>query len=362
MFHFGAVYDTIRAIFMKQLTQRQLKIMNFVEERKRVSNREIVDLLKDIARITVVRDLNFLLREGFILKRGKGRSVYYEPRTKNPALKYIDADIYFQKGPDERTIVFERFNFDIFDMFRDILSEEETKELEELNLKYRKRVASLPAAALKKELERLTVEFSWKSSRIEGNTYSLLETEILIKERKEAEGHKKEEAIMILNHKEALDYILNNRKDFRNLTLAKINNLHQLIVKDLGVPQGIRKNAAGIIGTKYKPLDYEYQIREAIEKLVTAVNRMENIFIKTIFATLMISYIQPFVDGNKRTARILGNAILLAYNFCPLSLRSVDEVEYRKAVILFYEQNSIRFFKDLFVEQFRFSAQNYFLY
>jgi Fic family protein len=75
----------------------------------------------------------------------------------------------------------------------------------------------------------------------------------------------------------------------------------------------------------------------------------------------MISYIQPFEDGNKRTARILGNALLLANNACPLSYRSVNEGDYKKAILLFYEQNNINLFKELFINQFKFSVDNYFL-
>jgi Fic family protein len=74
----------------------------------------------------------------------------------------------------------------------------------------------------------------------------------------------------------------------------------------------------------------------------------------------MIFYIQPFEDGNKRTARIIANAVLLANNVCPISYRSVDETDYKKAAVLFYEQNSARFFKQLFVEQFKFAVDNYF--
>ena len=75
---------------------------------------------------------------------------------------------------------------------------------------------------------------------------------------------------------------------------------------------------------------------------------------------LLIAYIQPFVDGNKRTARLLGNALLMANNACPLSFRSVDEAEYKKDLIVFYEQNSLRAFKELFIEQFKFAVENYF--
>ena len=226
----------------------------------------------------------------------------------------------------------------------------------------KKESKTCPPAIIKKEFERLTVELSWKSSQIEGNTYSLIDTEILIKENKEAAGHKKEEAVMILNHKKALEYIIGNRNEFKNLTLRKIEDIHGLIVDGLSVAKGLRKKAVGITGTKYRPLDNEYQIREMMEKAINVVNKkLDDPFSKAIFTTLMISYIQPFEDGNKRASRLLGNAILLANNACPLSYRSVNEADYKKAVIIFYEQNSARFFKELFIEQFKFAVSNYFL-
>ena len=87
---------------------------------------------------------------------------------------------------------------------------------------------------------------------------------------------------------------------------------------------------------------------------------LDDPFSKAIFMILMISYIQPFEDGNKRASRLLGNAILLANNACPLSYRSINEADYKKAVIIFYEQNSARLFKELFIEQFKFAVSNYF--
>lgn len=91
-----------------------------------------------------------------------------------------------------------------------------------------------------------------------------------------------------------------------------------------------------------------------------ADDQAENTIEKALLAVLMISYIQPFEDGNKLTSRILGNAILLAEDFCPLSYRSVDEVEYKKGIILFYEQNNISYFKQLFLGQFRLAVSKYF--
>ncbi|MEK7166883.1 MAG: Fic family protein, partial [Patescibacteria group bacterium] len=89
-------------------------------------------------------------------------------------------------------------------------------------------------------------------------------------------------------------------------------------------------------------------------------NNLKDPFSKALILILLISYIQPFEDGNKRTSRLIGNAVFLANNICPLSYRSINEADYKKAIILFYEQNNVRFFKELFVNQFQFAVENYF--
>lgn len=307
------------------------------------------------------RQLDALIKAGLIKKEGKGRSVVYRETVKNKLLKFIDPEAYFQKGPDEREVAFPRFNFDVFDFFTDIFSKEEIKNLGEINSSYQKRIKKLSHQELKREWERLTIELSWKSSRIEGNTYNLIDTEILIKQNKEAKGHEKEEAIMILNHKKALDYIFANPEKFKKLNLREIENLHSLIVKNLSVKTGLRKKLVGIVGTRYGPLDNYYQVREAMGKAIKTINSFKDPFSKALAAVLLISYIQPFEDGNKRTARLLGNALLFAHGVCPLSYRSINEADYKKAVIIFYERMSARFFKELFVEQFKFAVENYFL-
>ena len=170
----------------------------------------------------------------------------------------------------------------------------------------------------------------------------------------------KEEAVMILNHKHALDFIYSDSSYFKKISISKIEDIHRLLIDGLGVSFGLRKNKVGITGTNYRPLDNIHQIREAAEKLVELINQIDNPIEKALIAVAMISYIQPFEDGNKRTARILGDALLLANNYCPLSYRSVQEVEYKKAITLFYEQNNISYFKKLFIEQFKQAVEKYF--
>ncbi|MDP2944138.1 MAG: Fic family protein, partial [bacterium] len=120
------------------------------------------------------------------------------------------------------------------------------------------------------------------------------------------------------------------------------------------------KNAVGIVGTKYRQLDNNHQIKEALEETCNLVNKENNPFSKAVTLSILVAYIQPFEDGNKRTSRLVANAILLAYGICPLSYRNVDEAEYKKAVVLFYEQNNMAYFKQLFIEQFEFAIANYF--
>lgn len=212
----------------------------------------------------------------------------------------------------------------------------------------------------KKEMERLGVDLSWKSSQIEGNTYSLLETERLLKERQEATGKTREEAIMLLNHKDALDFVLNVPDYLKEISVHRIEDIHSLLTKDLGVERNIRCRRVGITGTNYRPLDNEFQIREALEDSCKLINGKDNIFEKSLLALVLLSYIQAFSDGNKRTARITSNAILIANGYCPISFRTVDSIDYKKAMLIFYEQNNIAAFKKIFIEQFEFAVKTYF--
>lgn len=346
-----------------ELNERQKTILAFIEANKEASISQIVQYIQqnfeNIARITISRDLEKILKSGLIEKHGAGRSVFYQTSAQYSILKEIDVEKYFAKDIDQREIK-EKFNFDIFNIMKNIFTETEKDKLARLNNIYQKKIKNISPDAFRKETERLNIDFSWKSSRLEGNTYSLLETEQLIKNQKEASGHTKEEAIMILNHKKTLDYIVTNKKDFHFISVAKIENIHSLLVDDLNVTKNIRKTLVGITGTNYRPLDNEFQIGEALEKACQKVNATENIFEKAVILMLLIAYIQPFVDGNKRTSRMAGNAILGSFDSCPLSYRSIDEAEYKKAMLLFYEQNNLSYFKELFLKQFEFAVENYF--
>jgi Fic family protein len=132
------------------------------------------------------------------------------------------------------------------------------------------------------------------------------------------------------------------------------------LIKDLDITRNIRTGRVGISGTNYKPLDNEFQIKEALLEMCNIINSKTNVFEKALLTLVLISYIQPFADGNKRTARIISNAILLNNHYCPISFRTIDSIEYKKAMLIFYEQTNINPFKRVFIDQFEFAVNTYF--
>ncbi len=345
-----------------QLTPRQQEIIQIVTAEETASISAIKEHLReDISTPTLNRDLAKLVAEHYLLKTGKGRATSYKISPAYNVFAPIDAANYFDIEPDARKAQ-TRFNTDILSLLGDVplFNDDEKKHLEELKEEYQANISDYPEALFQKELERLTIELSWKSSQIEGNTYSLLETERLFKEKEEAEGKPKEDATMLLNHKYALDYMLEHKSIAETLSLRLLEEIHSLLIKGLGVGRNIRSRTVGITGTAYKPLDNEYQIKEAMERMCSIINMRENGFEKSLLAVALISYIQPFEDGNKRTGRMISNALLIGEGMCPLSYRSVDSIDYKKAMLLFYEQNNLSAFKQIFLEQIEFGVKNYF--
>jgi len=345
------------------ISSREQKIINILLEQESLRSSSIHEMLvklgEDISLVTVKRALSDMTTRGLLFSSGSGRSFSYQISVPGRIFADIDARAYCAIEPDRRYGQ-KRYNQDLFAGIPDVIfSPEELKKFEDATAEYTRRTTDLPPAIEKRELERLIIELSWKSSKIEGNTYTLLDTEKLILENKEASGHARSEAQMILNHKNAFNFVRENTSFFKTLSQAHIEELHTILIKDLNVGMGLRKRVIGIVGSIYQPLDNLYQVQEGLEALTAVITRMQTPYGKALVALLGISYLQPFEDGNKRTARLLANAILLAYGCAPLSYRSVEESEYREAMLVFYEINSIVPFKKIFIDQYDFAARNY---
>ncbi|MBY0402592.1 MAG: Fic family protein [Cyanobacteria bacterium] len=345
-----------------QRTLRQQEIVEIIAELNSASISQIRErLTQELSIPTLNRELANLVTNKYLEKIGKGRGTQYRITPYYQLFATIHTETYFEREPDDRKASV-KFNVKVLTLLEQepLFTPSEQTLLEALKKTYQNNISDYPKTLYQKELERLTIELSWKSSQIEGNTYSLLETERLFKEKEAVQGKPKEEATMLLNHKDALDYVLAHPNMATTLNLKVIEEIHALLIKDLGVGRNLRTRIVGITGTAYKPLGNPYQIREAIESMCHIINAKDNWFEKAMLAVVLISYIQPFEDGNKRTARMISNALLIAGSACPLSYRSVDSIEYKKAMLLFYEQNSLSAFKNIFLEQVAFSVKNYF--
>ncbi len=340
------------------------ELLDHIKKHPGFSSKEIHEKIAAgiISYATLKRVLQNLLERDLISTSGKGKGTKYEISKAYEVIHEIDVEDYFKKETDERRIK-NTFNHDLIKETLnkiDLFSKQELEYLNTIRNQYQNKIAKLSETDFRKEMERLAIDLSWKSSQIEGNTYSLLETERLLKDKETAAGKTKDEAVMLLNHKAAIDFIVETPDYIKPLTLKGIEDIHSILIKELGVDRNIRKRSVGISGTNYKPLDNDFQIKEAMEELCGLVNLKANVFEKTFLTLLMISYIQPFNDGNKRTARIISNAVLMQNKYCPISYRTVDAMEYKKALLIFYEQNNISAFKKIFIDQFEFAVNTYF--
>lgn len=338
-------------------------ILEIIKEKTSLSSKEIHSGIgTHISYATVKRTLTMLIARNLITPKGQGKASKYQLSNAYQLLHPIDPNEYFKQEIDERMIIPSFSNELLTDVLTDVplFTQDESAYLNALQKTYKDNISQLTPLEYIKELERLAIDLSWKSSQIEGNTYSLLETERLLKDKETAQGKTKDEAIMLLNHKAALDFIIENPDYVEPLNVSRIEDIHSILMQELNVDRTIRKRRVGITGTNYKPLDNEFQIRESLDRMCDLVNAGKNVFSKALLVLVLISYIQPFADGNKRTARIIGNAILMNHHYCPISFRTVNSIDYKKAMLVFYEQHNIHPFKQLFIEQFRFAVKTYF--
>lgn len=348
---------------MKNLSSGQQKILLILlkdnQSPSSFIHEKLLEAKESHSLLTTKRQLSLLLKEGCISSIGKGRAVKYELSVLGNLFLDINATEYCSIEPDKR-YGRSRFNFDLLESFPErIFNDKEIKDLEKASLFFRKRSKDLPASILKREIERFVVEFSWKSSKIEGNTYSLLDTEKLLLENKVAKGKSFEETQMIINHKNVFDYVVNNLADFKKITKKNLTEVHAILVEKLNIDKKFREKPVGVMGSIYRPLDNKDQIQKAIDDFIKVLNYLKSPYDKALFILVFISYIQAFDDGNKRTARVLAIATLLANNLAPLSYRSVDEEDYKNAVLSFYELNSIIPLKTIFIDQYIFASENY---
>lgn len=221
----------------------------------------------------------------------------------------------------------------------------------------------MPAGTYVRQLaSRLLIDLSWNSSRLEGNTYSLLETERLISAGEAAAGKDAFEAQMILNHKGAIEFLIDSADEigFNRYTLL---NLHALLsdnlLDDPTASGRLRTIAVGIGQTTFLPLEGPQRIEECFDQVLDTAAAIRDPFEQAFFVMVHLPYLQPFEDVNKRVSRLAANIPLIRHNLCPLSFVDVPQVAYTSAILGVYEFNRVALLRDVFVWAYKRSCARY---
>ena len=330
-------------------------------------------------RKAISRALSSLEEQNLIIAKGAGRSrIYVLSDEQAKTIKLPKGGDYFNGitlSPESVSIL-KRISQPIAERSpigynRNFLDLYEPNSTFYLNAEQREKLLSIgrvestqrPAGTFARNiLDRLLIDLSWNSSRLEGNTYSLLETKRLIELGETATGKDASEAQMILNHKAAIEFIVETSED-EQITTHEVCSIHALLSENLlGDPAAsgrIRNIAVEIGGSTYIPLENPHLLRECFELFIEKINRIEDPFEQSFFSLIHLSYLQAFEDVNKRTARLVANIPLVKQNLKPLSFTDVSKDAYVNALLAVYETNNISLIRDLYLWAYRRSSQRY---
>ncbi|CAN5535663.1 hypothetical protein BH10PSE18_BH10PSE18_17490 [soil metagenome] len=329
---------------------------------------------------TVKRQLDALLKAGEVLREGQGRATRYRiadaAAATKPARTHVPAA---PSQPSAGMIWSEHGETLLAQLKRPMAARQPVGYLRAFVDEYLPNEHSLLPASLAQALVAegrmrgqqpagtyarnvlgpLLIDLSWSSSRLEGNRYSLLATEELFK-RGTAAGDL--DAVMLLNHKAAIEFMVDAVPDY-GLTSAVIRNLHALLMQDLLTDAeglgNIRHKIVNIGDTTYVPAQAPLLLHEMFERIVEKARLIKNPVEAAFFLWVNLAYLQPFEDGNKRTSRLSANIPLMLYNCAPLSFLDVEAQDYAYAMMGVYEHRDVALAVDLFEWSYRRSIRKY---
>lgn len=340
---------------------------------------------KTLARRTLQRRLALLVEQQRLSIEGRGRGIRYRLSSRgidmtmrlkasSPKLR-VHAEIYvpitseseeikrYVREPIQgrRPVGYSRSFIDLYrpnDTF--YLSAEIRRHLLDLG---RSPAGQRPAGTYARTIfSRLLIDLSWNSSRLEGNTYSLLETERLLELGEATEGKDAREAQMILNHKAAIELLVEQASEvsFNRYTIL---NLHALLSDNLLADPGacgrLRSIPVAIDGTVYHPLEVPQLVNEYFQQILDTAAVIRDPYEQAFFVTVHLPYLQPFEDVNKRVSRLAANLSLIRDNLCPLSFVDVPERAYIDGILGVYELNRTELLRDVFVWAYERSSARY---
>jgi fido (protein-threonine AMPylation protein) len=317
----------------------------------------ITSLELPLTRRTLQRRLDFLAKNNLLQIDGQTRGRLYRLRQKKigAIISFSSEGLLIQNKITAplQTRPYVSYNREFLDKYR-------PNETFYLPLKIRDHLLQLgkspvvTAAAgtyARQLLGRLLIDLSWNSSRLEGNTYSLLETKRLLELGETAEGKNSKDAQMILNHKAAIEFLVDSAKEAK-FNRYTIQSIHALLSNNLLEPGScgrLRNIPVGISQSVYQPPEIPQLISECFQQVLDTANAIENPFEQAFFAMVHLPYLQPFEDVNKRVSRIAANLPLIRHNLCPLSFVDVSETTYINGLLGVYELNRVELLIDIFV-------------
>lgn len=340
----------------------------------------------EASRRSLTRLIDALLREKRLIKAGKGPSTRY--RAPSPSapdsgqaseaddVLRAEGEVYVPLSPDgemvrswvqapltqRRPVGYDR---DFLDAYKPnetfYLSDPERREW--LHRIGSTAFAQRPAGTYARDiLNRLLIDLSWASSRLEGNTYTRLDTQQLIEHGRHAEGKDHVETQMILNHKRAIEFLIDQAPDigFNRFTLLNIHALlSENLLHDPDASGRLRSRIVDIQGTVFRPLAIPQQIEELFGELLRKAAAINDPFEQAFFAMVHLPYLQPFEDVNKRASRLAANIPLIKANLCPLSFVDVPERAYVEGLLGVYERTHIGLLRDVFLWAYDRSSQQF---
>jgi len=357
------------------------EILNSIQESGNgLSLAELLVRHPDIARRTAQRLIAKLIESGQISAQGEGRARRYFGTAIQPETTPLDTDTdsfpsfiplsadswdilaYINQPPEARKPV--GYQRDFLETYQPNVTSYLPESLRRQLHRMGKTTDTVePAGTYSRAvLNRLLIDLSWASSHLEGNTYSRLDTRQLIEHGKAARGKAAIETQMILNHKTAIELLVENIEsaEFNRYTLM---NLHSALAENLlpnPADEGrIRQHAVDIGKSTYRPLSTPQQIEDTLEVLLNKANQITDPFEQSFFMMVHLPYLQPFAGINKRTSRLAANLPLFRANLWPLTFLDVPEQAYSRATLGVYEMTRVELLRDLYLWAYERSTQEY---
>lgn len=317
------------------------------------------DVAPEASTSTVWRALRRLVDAGKLEVVGEGRGTRYRVAGGETVLEHLKTPV------SQRPAV--RYNREFPGRYQPnrtrYLTDEDRAELAKAGTPVHDPIqAAQGVTYARRVLEELEIDMSWASSRLEGNSYDILETERLVRSARTAEGKAFQDAVMILNHKHAIRYVVENLDEI-DIGWPDLRNIHALLanqlISDPALRGSLRRMPVAIGKCAYVPLDDRFALREELDALLPKAARIDDPFEQAFFLLVHLPYLQPFADVNKRTSRIASLIPLLKADLVPMSFFGINDRDYIRGLLGVYELNDISLFREAFVNGYIASARRY---